>query len=526
MRIFGLKQNHDGCCALVEGGRLCVSIEAEKASHARHARLRPYSIFDALARCDGIPDVIAVGGWHLDPSTAWENSEFDLPFGYMGLEHIYKNKYRICGKDITLFASSHERSHIMACYGLSPFPQRQPCYVLIWEGTIGSFYEIDEHLQVTRIGTPLTAPGMRYSYLYFLGSADVELFGYPGLSSGPGKLMALSGYGIDAPLEADDRRLVDFLLTGKSIALITSPLFCAKKTLPIKDSIVNSGVCSQRFKNLAKYFSDRIFDVFRDFARTRLTKRYPLLIGGGCGLNCDWNTKWRGCGLFQDVFVPPCANDSGSAIGTAVDAQWHLTGCAKIDWSVYAGEEFVFDEGACNVRIRDVSFDEVAEFLYAGTIIAWVSGRYEIGPRALGNRSLLAEPFNYERKLDLNRIKGREDYRPIAPICALEDVALHFDVGGENPHMLYFGSVKNPSLRAVTHIDGSARVQTVSRTQNKEMHTLLACFRKRSGAAVLCNTSLNRKGRGFINKLSDLVAYMREVRVSVAIVNGKGIFLD
>ena len=83
--------------------------------------------------------------------------------------------------------------------------------------------------------------------------------------------------------------------------------------------------------------------MFYDYAERNLTEGLPLLISGGCGLNCDWNRMWRECGLFSSVFVPPCPNDSGSALGTAIDAQWFYTGRATIDWDVYAGETFVED---------------------------------------------------------------------------------------------------------------------------------------------------------------------------------------
>ena len=102
----------------------------------------------------------------------------------------------------------------------------------------------------------------------------------------------------------------------------------------------NVGVDDPEFRNFAGIFSDRIFDVFYQFAKSNMKKRMPLIIAGGCGLNCDWNTKWKESGLFSEVFVPPVANDSGSAIGTAIDAQFHFTGNPKIDWNVYSGLGF------------------------------------------------------------------------------------------------------------------------------------------------------------------------------------------
>jgi hydroxymethyl cephem carbamoyltransferase len=237
----------------------------------------------------------------------------------------------------------------------------------------------------------------------------------------------------------------------------------------------------------------------------------PLLISGGCGLNCDWNSLWRNSGLFADTFVQPCANDSGSAIGTAADAQFHLTGNAKIGWSVYAGEDFILDEADLSgFEARPFTDAEIADRLAAGAIFAWVQGRYEIGPRALGNRSLIAAPFMVETHARLNAIKKREAFRPIAPIVMEEEFGRLFENHGVSPHMLYFQRVLGGELKAVTHVDGSARAQTVSTTGNPRMHALLSAFRDRTGFGVLCNTSLNFNGKGFINRLSDLARYARD----------------
>ena len=144
----------------------------------------------------------------------------------------------------------------------------------------------------------------------------------------------------------------------------------------------------------------------------------------------------------------------------------------------------------------------------SGRIVAWVQGRWEIGPRALGNRSLLAEPFDAQMQDRLNEIKQREDYRPDRTRAAgSRTPAALFDDDFEDPYMLYFRRVRSDDLGAVTHVDGSARVQTVSRDENQPLHELLSAFAERTGAGVLCNTSLNFKGFGFINRMSDLVKY-------------------
>ncbi|HEY1726759.1 MAG TPA: carbamoyltransferase C-terminal domain-containing protein [Candidatus Baltobacteraceae bacterium] len=263
------------------------------------------------------------------------------------------------------------------------------------------------------------------------------------------------------------------------------------------------------FRNFAGIFSDKIFDVFYHFAKSKLKKGLPLVIAGGCGLNCDWNTKWKETGLFPEVFVPPVANDSGSAIGTAIDAQLHFTGNAKIDWNVYSGLSFItsgsFDLAQYN--FYETSYELIADMLANDLIIGWVSGKYEIGPRALGNRSILAAPFQESTRVRLNEIKQREQFRPIAPVCLEEDAAKWFGCDQASPFMLFTHRVSTDALAAVTHVNGTARIQTVSSATNRNLYDLLIAFKARTGYGVLCNTSLNFKGRGFINQVDDLSQY-------------------
>ena len=133
----------------------------------------------------------------------------------------------------------------------------------------------------------------------------------------------------------------------------------------------NVGLDDPEFRNFAGIFSDRLFDRFYRFATARLKRGMPLLIAGGCGLNCDWNTKWRESGLFSDVFVPPVANDAGSAIGTAIDAQFYFTGDPEITWSVYSGLHFLAD-GAVDASRFDkweLSIATVADMLASDLIM-------------------------------------------------------------------------------------------------------------------------------------------------------------
>jgi predicted NodU family carbamoyl transferase len=286
------------------------------------------------------------------------------------------------------------------------------------------------------------------------------------------------------------------------------------------------GVDDPEFRNFTGIFSDKIFDVFYQFAKSNMKKRMPLLIAGGCGLNCDWNTKWRETNLFSEVFVPPVANDSGSAIGTAIDAQFHLTGNPKIDWNVYSGLEFIttgsFD--LTQYDLYETNYEMIADMLANDLILGWVSGKYEIGPRALGNRSILAAPFEKHQSA-LNEIKQREQFRPIAPVCLEEEAMRWFGCDHASPHMLYTYSARTDALAAVTHVNKTARVQTASSATNRSLYNLLIAFKARTGYGVLCNTSLNFNGKGFINKIDDLSSYAVKHNLDGFVVEGRSYLL-
>jgi predicted NodU family carbamoyl transferase len=158
-------------------------------------------------------------------------------------------------------------------------------------------------------------------------------------------------------------------------------------------------------------------------------------------------------------------------------------------------------------------------------ILGWVNGKYEIGPRALGNRSILAAPFREGTRVRLNAIKQREQFRPIAPVCLEEEAAKWFGCDHASPFMLYTHRVRTDELPAVTHVNGTARIQTVSSANNRHLYELLVAFKARTGYGVLCNTSLNFKGRGFINEIADLSAYAVSRGLDGFVVEGRAYLL-
>ena len=480
-----------------------------------------HDFLNILSELREIPDVLCEGGWWPRDAQLTEKSPFA---GYRGVSKsdIIVGRRRLMGKEVEYFSSTHERSHLLCAFGMSSLPKGTPCYALIWEGTISAFYEIDAELNITILADVMREPGHRYALLYGLAdSTFAKNLEFTRISDA-GKLMALASYSNRSTPSAEEEKLIKYLLQD---CQHLRPISAFEELR--YSHYYNVGLDDPEFRNFAGIFSNKIFDIFYQFAKMNMKKRMPLIIAGGCGLNCDWNTKWKESGLFPEVFVPPVANDSGSAIGTAIDAQFHYTGNPKIDWNVYSGLGFdttgSFDMARYDLYEAD---DEmIADMLANDLILGWVNGKYEIGPRALGNRSILAAPFQESTRTRLNEIKQREQFRPIAPVCLEEDAARWFGCDHMSPHMLYTYIARTDALAAVTHANKTARIQTVSSATNRSLYDLLIAFKVRTGYGVLCNTSLNFNGRGFINKIDDLSSYIIKHNLDGFVVEGRSYIL-
>ena len=518
MNFLSYNPGHDGSIALLQDARLIFSIEAEKDSNYRYSETSVADVLDALGELDVIPDVICMSGW-------WPRDHHEFLHGshrnggYRGVSSAgaIMDKGRLLRGRADYFSSSHERSHILCAFGMSDLPKGTACYALVWEGEMGTFYDIDSDLNITLIADVLKQPGNRYGLLYGLADPTFPKDGPYPRASDAGKLMALASFSKRSTPSEDETELIHFLLNGPYQKLSDYDRLAQAPHL-------NAGLDNQEFRNFAGIYSDLIFGVFHQFAETNLNRGRPLVIAGGCGLNCDWNTKWKESGLFSEIFVTPVANDSGSAIGTAIDAQFRHTGNPKIDWNVYSGLSFRLDSNSIdfnNYDVYETNHQWVADLLAHDLILGWAHGKYEIGPRALGNRSILAAPFRDETRVRLNEIKQREQFRPIAPVCLRDDANKWFGCDHESPHMLYTYRSTTKELQAVTHVNGTARLQTVTPATNNDLYDLLVAFKARTGYGILCNTSLNFKGKGFINNMIDLDAYAREHGLDGFVVEGR-----
>lgn len=511
--VLGLKPGHDGSIAYIVDGRLIFSIEGEKDSYPRYSPVTAALVMEALRSVPEVPDVIALGGWYrVVPAQM-----VDVGAGYHGLDPGGFEEVKWFGQTSTCYSSSHERSHLYSGVALSPFDPDDDLAILVWEGTIGSFYRWRDRGRSITVHPVLDQPGARFTALYGLADPSFPPQGSFPPAEAAGKLMALAGLADGRPPSKDSRLVVASILGLRALHPFDKGRYR-------QSALFDCGVTDPEFCRAARLLSDEIFAAFQGAAEATFDRPLPLVITGGCGLNCEWNSAWDSSGLFSSVFVPPCANDSGSALGTAVDAWVQLGGSGHLEWDVYRGADFVRDADpeAHGWAASSLDHNRVAAALDEGAVVAWVQGRCEIGPRALGHRSLLASATRADSQDRLNYMKERETYRPVAPVCLEEELGVWFDREEPDPHMLRFRQVTRPDrLPSVTHADGSARAQSVSARTCPALHGLLVALRRRTGVGVACNTSLNFNGKGFINRTSELLHYCDWVGIDHAVIDDK-----
>jgi carbamoyltransferase len=239
-----------------------------------------------------------------------------------------------------------------------------------------------------------------------------------------------------------------------------------------------------------------------------------LALAGGVALNCVANTRIAAEGPFDSVWVQPAAGDAGTALGGALHLAQVLDGRVKPIDGADLGREFDDDEIESHLRLARVPYERpadlaqaVADELAADGIVAWFQGRSEYGPRALGHRSLLAHPGQAANLRRLNDVKGREQFRPVAPMVLANRAGDIFRRGPlPSPYMLFVHDVEaawRDRMPAVVHVDGTARVQTVEPSTEPLVARMLEAFERESGLPVVVNTSLNTAGRPMVDDIRD-----------------------
>jgi carbamoyltransferase len=435
----------------------------------------------------------------------------------------------------------HHRSHAAGCFYQSPY-QEALIFSFDGGGNDGKFniYYGKRETSVELIET-ITSPASDSPHVFYdLGFPYMILGHYlkdikqEPLSIGnlvyPGKIMGLASYG-----DVNKEWLPHFIEFYKSDPSgihhggwdATGYYDYEPKLKKLGDSIgvvfddVNrlSGqiaydiaTTSQRaFEECFLEIASPYFDIFPEM---------PICIAGGCGLNIILNTRLVE-EFNRNVFVGPTPNDCGIALGLMLD---QLKPQKPFD-ATYAGLELL-DLDMLPNYIQNMQFpftshmldmSELVEDLVNGKIVGVARGKAEHGARALGNRSILCNPSLPEMKNILNaKVKHREWYRPFAPVVRLEDVSKYFEWEGESRWMSFCPKVKEEwrdQLAAITHIDNTARVQTVTREQNEWLYNLITEFEKQTGIGVLLNTSFNVDGKPILSTIQDAFKILHETQL-------------
>ena len=285
-----------------------------------------------------------------------------------------------------------------------------------------------------------------------------------------------------------------------------------------------------------------------------LTGQTKLCLAGGVALNCVANGKLLGSNLFEDLFIQPASGDAGGAVGAALAVSaMYFDEQPKVNRDPYLGPSYDdrslqelfnrFEAKAERYSEKEL-FEVTAQYLSEGSVIGWFQRKMEFGPRALGNRSILADPTRPEMQHKVNmKIKERESFRPFAPSVMEEDAKDYFQLKTPSPYMLLVAGVneklckqtdiqelkslpptdrlKEPrsDLQAVTHMDYSARIQTVNPNQNKRFYDLLHAFKKVTGKSVLLNTSFNVRGEPIVCTPLDAYRCFMATDMDVLVIN-------
>jgi carbamoyltransferase len=239
-----------------------------------------------------------------------------------------------------------------------------------------------------------------------------------------------------------------------------------------------------------------------------------LCIAGGVSYNGYMNEAFTK--HWKNVYIPPAPGDEGQSLGTYMHADFTLNKNVHIP-KTYSGKAYKFDEG------DPITPREVGEAIAAGKIVGWFNGKSESGNRALGNRSILADPRNPNIKSIINEtIKQREDFRPFAPAVMEQHYQAYFDTNQPSPYMSRIMPVKSDKIPGVTHVDGTARIQTVNRKQNEKFYDVIHGFYQATGIPMVLNTSFNCK-EPIVETPEDAIRTFNRTQLDMLVINGRSV---
>lgn len=538
MRILGVSCfYHDSAACLVEDGRIVAAASEEAFSRKKHDNAFPtqaahYALREAGITPDGLDAVI----YYDKPFRKFDRSirswldRFPAGLGAFvrKLPHMVGTELRI-GKVLNdelgyrgpLLYSEHHLSHAASSFYCSGWEEAALLTVDgVGEWTtaswgIGRGNDIELHGEI-RFPHSL---GLLYSaFTWYLGFR---------VNSAEYKVMGLAPYG--EPVHVDkirqliaiapdgsfrlDMRYFDFD-RGDRMYNEAFERLMGQPTRPL-----DAPEIGQFHKDVARSLQVVVDEVMVKLATSVVerTGQRRLCLAGGVALNCVANGEILRRAPVEDLFIQPAAGDAGGAMGAALVAWNGLLKQPRLPrlpsaylgpaWSQAAIEATLAAEGAVWTRLEGQALlDRAVELLVAGRVVGWFQGRMEWGPRALGHRSILGDPRHPEMRDIINRkIKMREGFRPFAPSVLEEHVSEWFELDRPSPYMLLVAPVRRgkPPLPAITHVDGSARIQTIRRDQDERYHDLIATFHRRTGVPVLINTSMNVRGEPMVCSPTD-----------------------
>ena len=579
MYILGISAYyHDSAAALLRGGRIIAAAQEERFSRVRHDHRFPKNAIEYCFREAGISshDLSCVAFYEKPFLKFNRILETYLTFAPRGIgsfvkalplwlkeklwmrDHI-RDELEFDGK--VLFSEHHE-SHAASTFFPSPY-DRAAILTIDGVGELATAsYGVGDGNKVQLI-SELHFPhslGLLYSAFTYLTGFKVN--------SGEYKVMGLAPYGEPKYVQAIFDHLVDLKEDGSFKMNMEFFGYCAGLTMTNgKMDVLFGGPprkpetnLTQREMDLACSIQNVAEEIILRMARhvKKVTGERYLCLAGGVALNCVANGKLLRTDLFDDIWIQPAAGDAGGSIGAAYIAYHHHFGQPALEEKSrglqdgsYLGPSYSDDEilkflkvhGIPHARFNEggALVENVADLLAEGEIVAWFQGRMEFGPRALGNRSILGDPRLRDMQKKMNiKIKFREGFRPFAPSVLLEETANWFEFDRESPFMLMVADVRRERRRtmtneeknlwgiaklnvirseipAVTHVDYSARLQTVNAEDNPLYHFLISRFFQKTGCPVLVNTSFNVRGEPIVESPRDAYACFMRTDIDVLV---------
>jgi carbamoyltransferase len=532
-REYRISQGHDAAAALLVDGELVAAAAEERFSRKKHtgdfpigaihyclaaAGMKPGEIDEIAHNFDYTPYRAA---FFVDPVTA---QQYDQVFSRERLL-AQVNQHLPGFPSDRIHQVSHHLSHAASAYYTSGWDE---CLVVVIDGMGESqsavvYHAHDNQLDELQEISARDSIGILYSVITLHLGFDFNADEY--------KIMGLAPYGDPSRYRSFFEQAVEFLDNGT----IKIPILRINTKRQDRETYGATRRCLEKHLIPRRAPAEEITDDHRDVAAAlqecldnvmlhicghfgRSTRLRRLAMAGGVALNCTANGKLLQSGIFDDIYIQPAAGDDGSALGAALWRGSRNGGVRNVRFAVpFLGpvaSQSDIDEALEQTkdRIETVRFTnlrdacaEAAKLIRAGRVLGWYRGRMEFGPRALGHRSILADPGRPEMRDRINAmVKMREAFRPFAPAVSLEQVQDWFELpsGFELPYMIMTADVRQEhraSLPAITHVNGSARVQTVSNKDNSEFHTLLEEVGKTTGREMVLNTSFNVKGQPIVN---------------------------